>query len=104
MTAAGVSFHRSESGYGWWIDFGKRVRWSSRKATTPMWPRVRLGSDENCNRALSLILWPLGCLDVWWEPKWRTDADGMCDDCKSEFRKLGVSPGNAFRLRREASS
>ena len=73
--------------YGWTLTLtvrGKhRVRWNSTRGTTRMWPRVRWGGDENCNRAVSLILWPLGHLDVWWEPNWRTDTDGMCEECQA---------------------
>ena len=79
------TFERSAYGYGWWLHFGKRVSWSSRKATTRMWPRVMLGADENCNRSISVVLWPLGHLDVWWEPKWRTDEDGLCAACVAEM-------------------
>lgn len=97
MTAAGVLFHRSDEGYGWWVDLGKRVRWYSRRATTPMWPRISTGADEHCNRAVTIVLYPLGHLDVWWEPKWRTAADGMCDGCKAEFRALGIDPDEVIR-------
>lgn len=81
---------RSQYGYGWRLDLGKRVRWSSRKATTPMWPRLIRGADENCNRAISLILWPFGHLDVWWEPRWRTYTDGPCENCRAQNRADGV--------------
>lgn len=79
----------SQYGYGWWFDFGKRVRWHSRKATSRMWPSLHKGADENCNRAVTLVLWPLGHLDVWWEPHWRTDLDGPCETCRAEFRAEG---------------
>lgn len=82
-------FTRSESVYGWWVTLylrGKhRARWNSSKATSRMWPQVRTGADENCNRSVSFILWPLGHLDVWWETNWRTDADGQCDKCRAEM-------------------
>jgi hypothetical protein len=78
-----VEFHRSQHGYGWWIFFGKRVRWCSTKATTAMWPRIIRGADENCNRAITIVLWPLGSLDIWWELRWRTDEDGTCDECQA---------------------
>lgn len=75
--------------FGWRVTLfirGKhRARWNSTRGTTMMWPRLSKGGDENCNRATSLVLWPLGCLDVWWEPNWRTDADGMCDECLAEI-------------------
>jgi hypothetical protein len=77
-----VKFRRSQHGYGWWIEFGKRACWASRKSTTRMWPRIQRGADENCNRSITVVLWPLGHLDVWWEPNWRTDADGPCDTCR----------------------
>jgi len=78
-----MRFERSDHGYGWWLHLGKRVCWSSRKATTRMWPRVMRGADENCNRSVTVVLWPLGHLDVWWEPTWRTA--GRCDDCVAEL-------------------
>lgn len=77
-----IKFTRSDAGYGWWVDFGKRVRWNSRKATTRMWPRIILGADECCNRAITFHFWPIGHLDIWWEPHWRTFADGPCVDCR----------------------
>lgn len=71
--------------YGWGVTLlirGRhRARWNSTRATTSGWPTISRGADENCNRAVTLTLWPLGSLDVWWETRWRTDADGMCDDC-----------------------
>jgi hypothetical protein len=90
VTNEALSFWRSTEGYGWSITFGKRVRWCSRKALTPMWPRIYRGGDENCNRAISLHLWPIGGLDVWWEPKWRTDADGPCATCRAESIAEGL--------------
>lgn len=72
--------------YGWDATLlirGKhRARWTSTGGTSRMWPGFSKGTDENCNRAVTLMLWPLGHLSVWWEPKWRTDADGICDECK----------------------
>lgn len=78
---SGIAFERSEAGYGWWLIFGKRVLWRSTRATTAMWPRIIFGTDENCNRAVTFVLWPLGSLDVWWEPHWRTSP---CDRCVQE--------------------
>jgi hypothetical protein len=84
-----LKLHKSNNGYGWnvtlYIRGRHRARWHSRKATTRMWPRVRYGGDENCNRATTLILWPLGHLDVWWEPNWREEGLGLCDTCLKEF-------------------
>lgn len=74
----------SQSGYGWNLKVGRRLRWNSRKATTPMLPCLRRGADENCNRAISLVAWPLGSLDFWWEIPWRTDPDGLCVQCREE--------------------
>lgn len=88
---ARIEFERSQHGYGWNITLvvrGKhRVRWNSRKATTRMWPRFINGSDEDCNRATSLVIWPLGHLDVWWEPRWRAAGSGLCDKCIAELRE-----------------
>jgi hypothetical protein len=71
--------------YGWHVTIyirGKhRARWHSTKNTTRKWPGFSRGGDENCNRSVTVMLWPLGHLDVWWEPNWRTNEDGMCDDC-----------------------
>lgn len=82
-----VEFERSDHGYGWGVTLlvrGKhRARWASRKATTRMWPRISRDSDENCNRASTLVLWPLGHLDVWWEPNWRPEDAGVCDECRA---------------------
>jgi hypothetical protein len=88
-----ITFWRSVDGYGWSLTFGKRVRWNSRKATSRMWPHLYRGTDEHCNRAVSLILWPLGHLDVWWEPRWRTSP---CEKCQAEFlaRKCCTACGN----------
>jgi len=78
---------RSNAGYGHQFTLlikGKhRARWSSRKATTKMPPGIVLGGDENCNRAITFVLWPLGHLDIWWEPNWRTDEDGPCLECRT---------------------
>lgn len=75
--------------FGWRIMLtirGKhRARWSSTRGTTRSWPGFSRGGDENCNRAVTLMLWPIGHLDIWWETHWRTDEDGMCDDCRSEY-------------------
>lgn len=79
--------YRSPNGYGWSATLlvgGKhRARWNSTKGTTRMWPQVIRGTDENCNRSVTIVLWPIGHLDIWWEPNWRTDADGPCDECKT---------------------
>lgn len=84
-----LSLHRSQHGYGWsvtlYVRDKHRIRWNSRKATTPMLWRFIRGGDEDCNRAITLTLWPLGMLDVWWEPKWRPVGSGPCDACRSEF-------------------
>ena len=79
--------------YGWKATLlvrGKhRAMWSSTRGTTRMWPHISRGADENCNRAVTFHCWPIGHLDVWWEPNWRTDEDGECDDCireEAEFR------------------
>jgi hypothetical protein len=78
--------------FGWHFTLlvrGKhRARWSTTRGTTRMWPRLVRGADENCNRSVSVILWPLGHLDVWWETRWRTDQDGECDTCLDEFSNL----------------
>jgi hypothetical protein len=77
----GISFYRSEAGYGWSLFLGKRIRWNSTGATSRLWPRISRGGDEDCNRAITIVLWPLGSLDVWWEPHWRPEGSGMCDEC-----------------------
>lgn len=78
--------------YGWHVTLFVRGRhracWHSTRNTTPMWPHVWAGADENCNRSWSVMLWPLGHLDVWWETHWREDGAGMCDDCKAEFEEM----------------
>lgn len=71
------------------IFVGKRLRWRTTKETTPMVPKILRGTDENCNRALTLVLWPLGSLDFWWEPRWRTDEDGPCEVCRADARADG---------------
>ncbi len=81
-----VKLQISRRGYGWTIHLGKRVGWSSRRATTPMWPRLVCGADENCNRAVTAVVWPLGSLDVWWEPTWRTEPCG-CDERSDPCRQ-----------------
>jgi hypothetical protein len=82
-----IKFWRSDHGYGWSLTLhvrGKhRVRWSSTRGTTRMWPRVIRGGDEDCNRAITFVLWPLGHLDVWWEPRWRPAGSGMCEQCRA---------------------
>jgi hypothetical protein len=93
-----LAFHRSlfdwnddgvVTDYGWYVTLlwrgQHRVRWNSTRGTSPMWPGISRGADENCNRAITVMLWPLGHLNVWWEPKWRTDADGQCDACIAEL-------------------
>ncbi len=85
-------FYRSPNGYGWAVTLyvrGKhRVRWNSRKATTPMLWRFIRGGDENCNRAITWTMWPIGMIDVWWETKWRPEGSGICDECKAEMEKI----------------
>lgn len=78
--------------YGWnitlYIRGQHRVRWNSTRGTTPMlWHFIR-GADEDCNRAITLTLWPLGMLDVWWEPRWRPAGSGDCDKCRAEIEGL----------------
>lgn len=90
-TAGPLTVYRSNAGFGTEINMGRRVQWRTRKGTTRMWPRVDLrGGDENCNRAVVVVLWPLGCLTVWWEPRWRTAVDGPCEDCRGFFRSEGL--------------
>lgn len=72
----------SGAGYGRWLRIGRRVSFASTGATTRMWPTVMLGADEKCNRSVTVVLWPLGHIDVWWEPKWRTQ---QCADCAAEL-------------------
>jgi hypothetical protein len=81
---------RSPVGYGTHVWIG-RVRLGSRKTMTPMWPHVRKGGDEFCNDVLSMHLYPLVAIDIWWRPKQRTWRDGMCDSCKQELRDGGWS-------------
>lgn len=73
--------------YGWsvmlYVNGKHRACWHSTRGTTRMWPRVTRGGDENCNRAVTFILWPLGHLDIWWEPNWRPEGSGLCDECQS---------------------
>lgn len=80
-----IKHYKSEDGFGheWtlFINGKHRVRWNSPRATTPTAWRFIRGGDENCNRALTWTMWPIGMIDVWWETKWRTDEDGMCDQC-----------------------
>jgi hypothetical protein len=75
-----IALYSSNAGYGHDLHLGRRLALRSRRATMRMWPRLIHGADENCNRAVTLVLWPLGSIDVWWEPKWR--AEGMCESCK----------------------
>lgn len=77
---------RSDYGYGSSIWLGPRVRVSSGKALTPMSPRIYRGSDEYCNDTICLHLWPLGGVAVWWRWRQRTEADGMCDQCRDECK------------------
>lgn len=85
----GLEGYRSVDGYGWsatmLVNGKHRLRWSSRKATTRKWPTLTRGTDENCNRAITVVLWPLGHLDVWWEPRWRPAGSGLCEPCRSEL-------------------
>lgn len=78
--------------YGWWVMLyvrGKhRARWASTRGTTRMWPRITRGGDEDCNRAVTLMLWPLGHLDVWWETLWRPAGSGLCDPCRAEIEAM----------------
>lgn len=87
-TAGPFRLERSRAGYGWNVKVGKRVRWCSTRATTPMWPGLHRGGDEHCNRAVTLMLWPLGHLDVWWEPHWHT-GPGFCETCTEKCRREG---------------
>ena len=92
-----LEFYRSPHGYGWSVTLvwrgQHRVRWCSRRATTPMRPRIIWGGDEDCNRAVTLVLWPLGSLDIWYEHPYRPAGTGMCDDCNRELAALrGVEP------------
>lgn len=97
----GVEFHRSKNGYGWSLTLivrGKhRVRWNSRKATTRMPWHLSRGADEDCNRAVTLSLWPLGMLDVWWEPRWRSIGSGTCDKCLAEIERMDYRPAATER-------
>jgi len=77
-----VTFTRSRAGFGWHVRV-KRVQWNSTAAVTAGWPRVVRGADEHCNRSVTLCLWPLGALDVWWDPRWRT-GPGYCESCTAE--------------------
>jgi len=81
--------------YGWNVTLywrgQHRARWHSTKNTSRMWPGVSQGADEDCNRAVTFMLWPLGHLDIWWEPKWREAGSGMCETCKQEFRDEGYT-------------
>jgi hypothetical protein len=86
-----VTAYRSNAGYGTELNLGRRVQLRSRRGTSRMWPHINVkGADENCNRAFVLVLWPLGTLTVWWEPTFRTDADGPCETCRAGFRADGV--------------
>ena len=69
----------SGAGFGRWLRVGRRVSFNSPGATTRMWPRLVFGADENCNRAVTLVVWPLGHVDIWWEPRWWTVP---CADCQ----------------------
>jgi hypothetical protein len=88
-----VTFHRSP-GYGWslmlHINGKHRARWNSTRATSMMWPGLSRGADEDCNRAVTLTLWPIGHLDIWWEPSWRAERSGICDKCARELEEMAA--------------
>jgi hypothetical protein len=89
-----LKFDRSVAGYGWtvtlYVKDRQRIRYHSPRATSIMWPGIHRGADEHCNRSLTFMFWPLGHIDVWWEPAstWRTV--GMCDECTEIMYDLGV--------------
>lgn len=87
-----VVYHKSKDGYGrsWtlMVNGKHRMRWNTTGATTPMLWRFIYGGDENCNRATTLTMWPIGMLDVWWEPSWRPEGSGLCDRCKAEIEEM----------------
>lgn len=78
---------RSEGGYGWWLWLFRRIRYTSPAGRTPMRPHIKRSHDEKCNPVLDIHLWPLGGLDIWWHPGWRTE---ICDACKAEYDEEGV--------------
>lgn len=86
----GFRFERYVYGYGWnvllFLNGKHRARWSSTKATTRMWPHLYRGADENCNRSITVHLWPMGSLDIWWETAWRPEGSGPCNDCLLQTR------------------
>jgi hypothetical protein len=84
------TFIRSNDGYGWTFRAGKRVQFRTRNGTTRMWPHVGTGTDENCNRAVTFHCWPIGQVNVWWEPTWRTGEDGPCGTCRAGFQAEGL--------------
>lgn len=81
------AFIRSEGGYGWSVWLFRRIRWTSTRGLTRMWPHVRRSADEKCNPVLAFHLWPLGGLDIWWHRGWRTE---ICNACKIEYDKDGL--------------
>lgn len=81
------AFIRSEAGYGWSVWLFRRIRWTSRRGLTPMWPNIRLNHDETCNPVLAFHLWPIGGLDIWVHPGWRAE---ICDQCKAEYDEEGL--------------
>lgn len=89
---------RSAHGYGTRLWIGSRIRIGSHETMTPMWPHVYRSGDEFCNDVLSLHLYPLVAIDIWWRRKQRTAIDGICDTCKDELREAGWSDEAISRM------
>lgn len=84
LTGWGPFLHeRSRNGFGQSLSIGRRVRLYSPNAA----PDTHRGTDEHCNRAVTIRFWRLGGITVWWEPHRRTEP---CLDC---IIKHGARPG-----------
>lgn len=80
-----ITAWRSNNGYGWGVNIARRVALHSPRATTRMCPSIHRGADEDCNPAVTLVLWPLGHVDVFYRLRQRPPGSGMCNDCLAEF-------------------
>lgn len=88
-----IKIDRSKEGYGTTIWLGNRVRLGSYGTMTPMFPRIMRSGDEYCNDVLLFHLWPLVSIEIWWNKRLHTEADGMCENCKFMYREaFGYAP------------
>jgi hypothetical protein len=72
------------------IRLGRLMYWPPWAVTRPWLPRAELAGDEHCNPSILAVPPLLGAVIVFYGRRWRTEADGPCNDCIADMARDGL--------------